>query len=195
MHNRRKCIGLQALFCCRHLLPSSCRGDTDPANTKGLWSGPTASPGAGRGLARPQPNQGHQQCVVALGRLGDTRHRWLSPGPLPAPVARHRAAFLLQPRGSRGSPRSAAELGRGLGAADPRARQHQQPRGCSLLSLLSPSPTLTLPLSQEALSRAEHSLGWGSCCPAPRPSPGLRPAGMPPRRVPAAEPQQPPQPV
>lgn len=114
---------------------------------RGSGAAPQPPREPGRALASPQPNQGHRQRVVALGRLGDTRHRWLSPGPLPASVARHCAASLPQPRGSRGSPHGAAELGWGLRAA----RQHQQPRGCPLFSLPSPSPALMLPLSQERL--------------------------------------------
>lgn len=114
---------------------------------RGSGAAPQPPREPGRALASPQPNQGHRQRAVALGRLGDTRHRWLSPGPLPASVATHRAASLPQPRGSRGSPHGAAELGWGLRAA----RQHQQPRGCPLLSLPSPSPALMLPLSQERL--------------------------------------------
>lgn len=123
----------------------------------------------GRALARPRPNQGHRQRAVALGRLGDTRYRWLSPGPLPASVARHRAASLPRPRISWGSPHRA-----GLGAPCCEAAPAASWLSPALAAL--PVPCLNAaPEPREALSRAELSLGWGSCCPAPPPQPRAAP--------------------
>lgn len=192
MHNRRKCIGLQALFCCRHLLPSSCRGDTDPANTKGLWSGPTASPGARQGPGEPSAQP---RAPAACGGSGEARgHEAQVAVPRSPPCLCGHAPCSLPATAPwlSGVPTRCSRAG--LGAPCCEAAPAASWPSPALPAL--PVPCLNAaPEPREALSTAELSLGWGSCCPAPRPSPGLCPTGMPPRRVPAAEPQQPPQPV
>ena len=169
---------LQALFCRRRSLPPSCRGDAALASTKGLQRGSTASPAPGEvRVARAQ---------VAVPRL-------------PLPVPGH-----VQP--SRGP--CSVQQSRGGGALRCRT---PPPHGRILLMLLSlcplqpqrcPRAVCRQQLGMERGVSAAHGAArpsrWRAMAGSPWAACGQlmrAPTGMPPRGVPAAEPQRPPQPV